>query len=148
MAKHVRKQIRDRITDALVDIGMFNGNVFQSRVYPLQPENLPGLLIYTLQEDSAREESPTDSMRDLAIVVQGVAAETSDLDDVLDQIALEVEKTIDGLGELDGLAKNYLGIQSTLFTYVGDDVKIPHGAIAMECVYTYRTASGSPDVAI
>lgn len=148
MAKHVRKQIRDRITDALVAIDLFNGNVFQSRVYPLQQENLPGLLVYTLQEDSAREESPTDSMRDLAIVVQGVAAESADLDDVLDQIALEVEKTIDGLGELDGLAKNYLGIQSTLFTYVGEDVKIPHGAIAMEFVYTYRTASGSPDVAI
>ncbi len=148
MADHVRKQIRRKVVDALQGLPLTEDRVYQSRLYPLQQGNLPGLLVFTLTEESAREESPTDSMRDLALIVQGVAALNDELDDVLDDIALQVETAIDNAGLLNGLAKIYGGIQSTVITLEAEDVAKQHGAIAMEFLYTYRTRSGQPDVAI
>ena len=126
MTGHVRKQIRGRVFDALTQIDLFDGRVYKSRYFPLEDESLPGLLLYTLDEDSEREDSPTDRMRDLTVAVQGIVA----LND----------RTLDDL--------IYSGIQSTNIAYVTDETKVPHAAIAMEFLYTYRTRDGAPDVAI
>lgn len=148
MTKHVRKQIRDRITEALINLPTTEDRVFSGRVYPLQSQKTPGLLIYTLREDSAREDSPTDSMRDLGVIVEGVRFIDNDLEDELDNIALQVEKAVDALGTMDGLVKIYAGIQSTEVKFTGEDTKKPCGAITMEFLYTYRTRSGAPETAI
>ncbi len=148
MAEHVRTQIRKAVIEALQGRGTTEDRVFNSRSYPLSSEQLPGLCVYTLIEDSARDNSPTDSMRDLGLMVQGYAAQSENIEDELDGIALEVEKTLDELGLVEGLAKIYAGIQGTAITIVTEDTNKPHGAIAMEFLYTYRTRSGAPDVAI
>ena len=148
MADHVRKQIRNRVSDALHALPRFGGRVYQSRVYPITEDDLPGILVYTLSEESEREESPTDIMRDLTIAVQAVVALAADLDNALDDIALEVEEAIDALGRMEGLVKIYSGIQGTEQSYAGADAAKPHAAIAMEFLYTYRTRTGAPGVAI
>lgn len=146
MSEHVRKQIRKAAVAALQGLATTGDRVFESRVYPIDRAKMPGLLVYTTTEDSAREDSPTESMRDLILIVYGVVRISDKIEDELDDIALEVEIALDGLG-LAGLAKIYGGIQGTVSTMEVDDADKPHGAIAMEFLYTYRTAAGAPDVA-
>ena len=147
MSDHVRKQIRNAAKGASQGLGTTGDRVFVSRVYPLDKVKLPGLLIFTPAEDSAREDSPTDLMRDMTLQVHGVVRISENLEDELDDIALEVEQALDALGTAD-LAKIYHGIQGTVSTLEGGDVDKPHGAIAMDFLYTYRTVSGAPDVAV
>ena len=146
MSNHVRKQIRNAVKGALQGLATTGDRVFVSRVYPLDQAKLPGLLVFTPGEDSGREDSPTESMRDVTLQVHGVVRISSNLEDELDDIAFEVEQALDALGDA-GFAKIYHGIQGTISTLAGEDVDQPHGAIAMEFLYTYRTAAGSPDVA-
>lgn len=148
MTEHVRKQIRKAAIGALMDLGTTEGRVFESRVYPLAKADLPGLLVYTPNEDSAREDSPTESMRDLTLFVTGIVRISESIEDELDDVAAEVEVALDTLALADGLAKIYHGIQGTASTLAGDDLDQPHGAIAMEFLYTYRTSTGQPDVPV
>lgn len=147
MAKHVRTQIRKAAVQVLMGLGTTGDRVYESRIYPLAKAKMPGLCVYTVVEDSAREDSPTDSMRDVTLEVVGYAAISSNMEDELDDIALEVEIALDGLG-LAGLAKIYHGIQGTTTALSDEEAAKPHGAIRLEFLYTYRTASGSPDVAV
>lgn len=147
MAKHVRQQIRKAVIAQLQGLATTGDRVYEGRVYPLAKAQLPGLCVYTPQEDSAREESPNESMRDLVLVVHGLVAISDRIEDELDDMALEVEIAIDGLARVENLAKIYHGIQSTRTTLAGEDAETPHGAIEMEFLYTYRTRAGTPDIA-
>ncbi len=147
MADHVRKQIRKAAIAELQGLATTGARVFESRVYPLAKAKLPGLCIYTPTESSGREDSPSESMRDVTLMVHGLVAITDRLEDELDDIALEVEQALDGLGEVGGLAKIYHGIQGTITTLSGEEADQPHGAIELEFLYTYRTRAGSPDIA-
>ncbi len=147
MAKHVRQQIRKAVLAELQGLATTGNRVYEGRVYPLAKAQLPGLCVYTPQEDSAREESPNESMRDLVLVVHGLVAISDRIEDELDEIALEVEIAVDGLAEAGNLAKIYHGIQRTTTTLTGEDADQPHGAIEMEFQYTYRTRAGTPDIA-
>lgn len=148
MSDHVRKQIRKQIVSALHGLPYTADRVFESRGYPISQEQLPGLLVYTTTEGSEREDSPTDSMRDVSVLVIGVVKQGNEFEDQCDDIALEVERAIDELGEMSGLAKIYHGIQNTETSMDAEDIESTHGAIAMEFLYTYRTRRGAPDVAI
>ena len=46
MADHVRQQIRERIATTITGLSTTGSNVFQSRVYPLDVDSLPALLVY------------------------------------------------------------------------------------------------------
>lgn len=147
MSDHVRKQIREAAKVALQGLATTGDRVFSSRVYPLARAKLPGLVLYTPNEDSGREDSPTESMRDVTLNVHGIIRISEDLENEMDDIAVEVETALDELGDIDGLCKIYHGIQGTATTMAGEDVDQPHGAIAMEFLYTYRTRAGSPEIA-
>jgi hypothetical protein len=147
MDKHVRQQIREATIAALQGLATTGDRVYPGRVYPLAKAQLPGLCVYTPQEDSAREESPNETMRNVVLVVHGLVAISDRIEDELDDIALEVEIAVDGLAEVGDLAKIYHGIQGTTTTLSGEDADQPHGAIEMEFLYTYRTRSGTPDIA-
>jgi len=146
MSDHIRKQIRKAAVASLTGLATTGSRVFESRIYPLDRAKLPGLLVYTTTEDSGREDSPIELMRDVVLLVVGVVRISENVEDELDDVAMEVEIALDALG-LAGLAKIYHGIQGTVSTLEGDDADKPHGAIAMEFLYTYRTATGAPDVA-
>ena len=147
MTDHVRKQIRDAAITVLTGLTTTGSRVYASRVYPLTKAKLPGLLVYTPLEDSARVDSPRDSMRDMQLHVHGIVAITTNLEDEMDKIAFEVEEALDGLGHAD-LAKIYHGIRGTISTLSDEEAAKPHGAIAMEFLYTYRTTTGYPGVAV
>lgn len=146
MADHVRKQIRKAAIAGLQGLATTGSRVYESRVYPLAAAQLPGLCVFTPTEDSGREDSPNESMRDMILMVHGLVAISDKLEDELDDIALEVEIALDGLAEMGGLAKIYHGIQGTVTTLAGEEIEKPHGAIDLEFLYTYRTRTESPDV--
>lgn len=147
MSDHVRKQIRNNAREALLGLATTGSRVYASRVYPLGKSKLPGICLYTPSEDSGREDSPTETMRDVVLNVTGIVRISENLEDELDDIALEVEKALDELGDMDGLCKIYHGIQNSIATLSAEEADQPHGAIAMEFLYTYRTRAGSPDIA-
>lgn len=148
MADHVRKQIRKAAIAGLQGLATTGSRVYESRVYPLAAAKLPGLCIFTPTEASGREDSPSESMRDVTLMIHGLVAISDKLEDELDDIALEVETALDDLAEMDGLAKIYHGIQGTVTTLAGEEVDKPHGAIDLEFLYTYRTRAGSPQTAL
>ena len=49
---HYRQQIRERVATTLTGLTTTGSNVFQSRVYPIEENKLPCLLIYTKDETS------------------------------------------------------------------------------------------------
>ena len=148
MANHLRRQIREAIATAVTGLSSTGARVFQSRVYPLETTDLPGLLIYTGRENLTVEtiHGPAVLGRTLAIRVVGVVRTTADLDDALDQIVKEVEVAVAGMS-LAGLAENIAltEIQEPELTGTSEQ---PTGQITMSFEVNYFTEVNAPDVAL
>ena len=95
---HVRKQIRDRAKVLLTGLTTTAARVTANRINPYLSEGaeLPGLAIYAMSEEIVNDPDNVsgEQERNLELVVAGVAAATSSLDDTLDLIAAEVETAI------------------------------------------------------
>lgn len=102
---HLRKQIRDRIVTDVTGLSTTGSRVHKSRVYPV--DTLPCLCVYTKNESIETETLtvPRTQIRTLSINIDGYATATSNLDDSLDQISLEVEEAIAGDVRINNLAK-------------------------------------------
>lgn len=134
---HKRKQIRDRIETVLTGLTTTGANVFTSRIYPFNNALLPGLLIFTTEEESEPGGSGAIN-RMLTLAVEGhVKAVGGVIDDTLDLIAEEVEAAIDADRSLNGLAV-YCHIASTEIEFDAESEK-PVGIIVMKFMINYRT---------
>jgi hypothetical protein len=93
---HVRKLIRDNVTTTLTGLTTTGANVYQTRVYPLAEDKLPGLAIYTGSESTeyGTINPPRTQIRTLTVHVELYVKGLADYDDDLDQIALEVEEAL------------------------------------------------------
>jgi len=111
---HVRKQIRDAIVTATTGLATTGSNVFRSRIYPLEQTKLPGLCIFTRSETV---EFDTLTMarsinRVLDVMIEAYVSATTNYDNTLDQIAVEVEEALAADVTLGGLSKD---LQVTAF---------------------------------
>jgi len=93
---HVRKSIRDNVKTALTGLTTTGSNVYQTRVYPLAEDKLPGIAIYTRTEDVEYQTItvPRAKERTLRIAVEAYVKALTNYDDTLDKIALEVEAAL------------------------------------------------------
>jgi hypothetical protein len=147
MANHLRRQIREAIAIAVTGLPTTGARVYESRVYPLQDSNLPGLLVYTENETSERRTlaAPGLMVRTLRVVVRAVAKAASNLDDALDQICKEVEIALAMPNATVSMAKS--------ITLVATDIEMqgtaekPTGHAAMTYEVVYIAAENAPDVA-
>lgn len=93
---HVRKLIRDNITTTLTGLATTGSNVYQTRLFALGENKLPAICIYTKSE--ATEYStitpPRSQMRNLDVNVEFFVKGTANIDNSLDQIALEIEEAL------------------------------------------------------
>jgi len=138
MADHVRKQIRDAVVTLLTGLTTTGTNVFASRVWPLNENDLPCLLVFATDEQSERRSMGGGYDRELNLVIQGIVrtAEAT-LDDALDTIALEVETVMNADRKFGGLAsQSYL--RATELTLDGEGDK-PHGLIRLTYAVRYQT---------
>lgn len=148
MANHVRRQIRERVATTLTGLATTGSKVYQSRVYPLAANNLPGLLVYTTSESSDPDMmgAQPELERELNLVIEGYAKTASNLDDVMDGIAKEVEVAMAADTKINSLAKDsYLTDTEIQLTGEGEQ---PIGMITMNYTVQYRTENNAPDVAL
>lgn len=118
---HVRKQIRDAIVTAVDGLTTTGSSVFRNRVFPLETTKLPALCVFTKSETSDFDtlHRPRSIMRLLDVQVEAYVSGTSNYDDTLDTIAVEVEEALAGDAALDGLSKD---VQITAYEadFIGD----------------------------
>lgn len=147
MANHVRRQIREAIGTAVTGLTTTGARVFQSRVYPLQDSELPGLLIYTEGETSIRRTLAAPGLleRTLRVIVRAVAKASSDLDDTLDLICKEVEVALAMPNATLSMVKAITLIATDL--ELEGSTEKPTGQAAMTWEVIYLTAENAPDVA-
>lgn len=90
---HARTEIRNRVVERLMGLSTTGKEVYPGRTRPLKPAHSPTLLVYTVNEQSARamEGNPGSLGRALTLLVEGRVSHHSVPDDLLDQIASEVE---------------------------------------------------------
>jgi hypothetical protein len=148
MAVHRRQAAREAIGTALTGLTTTGSRVFQSRVYPLETTDLPGLLVYTGGETIAVStiHGPAVLERTLAVRVVGVARALADLDDTLDLIVKEVEIAIAGMsiaGIASGIALT--GIDEPELSGSSDR---PTGQVTLNYEVNYFTTESAPDVAL
>ena len=92
MANHLRRQIRERVVTMLTGISTTGSNVFQSDVYPLENADLPALCIYTQDEEIVvgAVGDPRVCHSIMTLIVDSCAQTSSNLNEQLDQIGIEV----------------------------------------------------------
>jgi len=93
---HVRKLIRDNIETTLTGLATTGANVYQTRVYPIAEDRLPGLAIYTSSEstDYATINPPRTQLRTLSVSVDVYAKAVTAYDDLLDAACVEIEEAL------------------------------------------------------
>ena len=93
---HVRKLIRDDIETTLTGLATTGANVYQTRVYPIAEDRLPGLAIYTSSEatDYATITPPRTQLRTLSVSVDVYAKAVTAYDDLLDAACVEIEEAL------------------------------------------------------
>ena len=118
--------------------------VFRARAFPVQREELPCAIVFTLDEPARRANLARTLERDLALVIAIKAKGPEDeVEDELDRLAVLVEQA---------MAPKTLGIQgimdSTLertTTSIDGQSQLPIGSLALVYRVTYRTPAGAPD---
>ena len=146
MADHVREQIRSRIVTNCTGLGTTGSRVFESRIYPMEGSELPGLLVFTTTELSEPIRIGPNRLleRTLSVVVQGYCETNSDFDGTIDEICKEVETALASDRTVNGLAKD-LFIESTDITFSSESNKAV-GFVTMVFQVQYYTDAQSPDV--
>ena len=144
---HVRKQIRDAVVTAVTGLTTTGSNVFRNRVFPLETSKLPGLCVFTKSEsvDFDTLHIPRSIMRTLDLGVEAYVVATSNYDNTLDTIAVEVEEALAADVTLGGLSKD---LQVTAFEaeFIGDGEQ----TVAVGCftvLVQYRTLENDVETA-
>ena len=145
---HVRKQIRDNVVTTLTGLTTTGTNVYRTRIYPLASGKLPGLAIYTSSETSSNETVtiPRTKSRVVEMVVEGYVSGTTNLDNTLDQIAVEVEEALETDPTRGGLAKD-TELTGTETELVGEGEKVA-GVIRLTFQITYMTREDDAETAV
>lgn len=115
---HYRQRIRDAVKQRLLAANTLAGtNVFTSRARPvleiLQRQQMV-LSVYTSDENSEPSPDSYNLVRTLTVSIEGMAGGGDDLDDVLDNLAEQVEAAIDADDTLGTLLTEPMELQSTV----------------------------------
>lgn len=144
---HVRTQIRTAIIAAVTGLTTTGARVYEGRVYPMQDANLPGLLVYT--EDEQNEIKGLGIGRSieriLNLTIEAIFKDTSSLDAKGDTILSEVETALGPGASLGGGKYAHL---SSVQIERSDDLEKPVALMRMVFQIPYYTALGAPDNAL
>lgn len=155
-AVHARRQIRDAVAALLANRPTTGANVFSGRAHDLVEGEIPGLIITTAAAEGERAEvssfgSTVKLDRSVRIAVIGYAVEGKDTENVLDQIALEVEQAIaaaqdDTASLLMSLIKD-VRLATTQLGIASENNKRA-GQVRLVYEFDYRTTRAAPQTAI
>ena len=139
---HVRKQIRAAIVARLSGATAAGANVFANRTAPLQDDQLPAIVMETGNEDVSALTvlDPPVYGRTLVVDVVIKAKPLADLDDVLDDIAEQVEPLMVLLPSLPQLQPT---LTATEFAPDGGQER-PLGTLRLTYQIQYQTTAADP----
>lgn len=141
---HARQQLRDAVGTAVSGLTTTGANVYTGRVYPLQSDELPCLWVNTVAEDAEAQTIDFDAvlLRTVTVEIRGQARAVSDIADVLDNIAEEVETALAGTVSVGGksVALEYAGAQIDF----SGDIDQPVGTVAMRWTAQLFTLASAP----
>lgn len=146
MANHVRKQIRAAAVTALSGLTTTGSRVYDSRVYPMQDKEVPGLRIDTNSESIAVDTVAGSILeRTLELIVQACVKQNTTYNDTIDTIIKEVEVAVSNNQTMGG-AKAVL-LKSIDVALSGESEK-PIAVATLTFDVPYYTAQSAPDVAL
>lgn len=105
---HIRQLIRANIVNTLVGNTSAGSNVFQTRYYPIEQGKLPAIAVYTMSESTeyATISYPRRQNRTLSVGVEIFASASSNLDNTIDALAVQIEELLQVDPTRGGYAKN------------------------------------------
>lgn len=141
---HVRQNIRAAIGDVLKGLATTGPRVYVSRLYLMRDVDLPGLRIYTNDEEVEYITfAPVpEQQRRLEVIIECCAKANNDLDEVLDTMCSEVEVKIANNQTLGG-AKHIVLRSSEI--EMASDAEKPYGVARLKFECTYLTLHSVPD---
>ena len=152
---HVRRQLREQTVTQVTGLATTGANAFDSPADPIPENKLPAVRVFTSEGTETVVNSttigfPCRQKRTLPILIEGVAAVTADLDDVLDGIALEVEKAMGATVlafTLNNLAREGVALDR-IETARSVEGELDVGVVRLHYEAIYFTNSNAPDVAV
>lgn len=138
---HARQEIRDALVANLIAGATVAGSrVYASRYLPLRRNETPALAVYLNDEDidaDSWESAPVLYVREPEVVIQGWVEATvgEDIDDLLDDLALEVEDIVAADDNVAGIERIRLASTSKEVTTDGDRLM---GVVLIRYVARYR----------
>ena len=110
-----RKEIRNKILEILKNKTKAKDRVYSNRVIPIGSYQLPAISIYTRSETlRIINDSPRQFERTLQLVVDIAASATNDLDDIIDDLAIAVERVMENNEALDDLFSDITLIETEI----------------------------------
>lgn len=141
---HLRTQVRHALRDQLIGLPTTGSNVHVNRTARLSERQLPALVITAGLESASTEGLDGFIRREMEVQVDGYAsADLDDLDDLLDQMALEVEQAMSAADLLGGLIKSEPELQRTEIG-IDESGDKPIGRVRMIFKTITYTAAGQP----
>lgn len=141
---HKRTQIRQQIATTVTGLTTTGSNVFTSKVYNLDPKQLPCLTVYT-NADSVTEymmSVPRTQKRTLNVLIKAVVGLSDDVDVLIDTICEEVETAMAGNLQLSGLVHS-LYLQATDISYQSEGDR-PYGMADITYEVGYTVSENQP----
>jgi hypothetical protein len=144
---HVRQQIRDRIVSVLKsNVSLVKRRVFSSRVYALTEKDLPAITVYTGSEASTLQTiGVKTSARIVSVDVDIYVRATSNFDNDVDAIAVQIEEAIANDFTVNGLAKSAV-LSGTDMNFSGE-AEQPVGSAKLTFDVRYDTAINNVETA-
>lgn len=150
---HVRQQIREKVVQVLTGLTTTGSRVYVGRTRPLEAGHEPTLLIYTTPAQAGGQESaqtinmdyPRTLRRQMTLAIEGRVQENEPCDDLLDDIAAEVETAMSD-PRLGKLVKDCI-YQSTVSQVDASGTR-HEGAIRITYLVTYFTKEAAPAASV
>jgi hypothetical protein len=144
---HAHTQIRDAVVLALTGLTSTGSRVYPNRMFPLADANLPGLRVF-LNDESVSTDTihiPPVQTRNVQLVVECCAKESTDLDETCDTMQDEVETAIAGGITVGSLTLHPL-LVSSRYDFEGGGV--PVGVKRLVFDTEFFTLANAPDTLI
>lgn len=145
MSIHARTQIRNAVTNLLIDNTLVGSNVFESRIQPISNAKLPAILVYTKQENIGDHSIsyPRTQHRQISLNVEVYVKAKNNIDKDLDSLCLEVEKILSADLKLGGLVKDIV-LSSTDIQF-SDEGEKPIAVAVLGYSILYSVKENNPD---
>lgn len=144
---HPRRLVREAVKAALLNKTVAGTRVFETRVVNYEQVQLPAISVYIDTEtvaDTSKASAPRELERSAQVAIEAVVQASTDVEDAMDAIALEIETAMHADDTLGGTARDSVLVSTESETGPLGSKRI--GMIRIVYAVDYRTYA--PEVAV